>query len=94
MIALFERFTIEMTRAQAESVSHSGECFEDCKELLTIPKIKRELKKITEEDLKAELKEYGAWNKEELEDRSDNELRIIWIAGCNIIEELYINKRR
>jgi hypothetical protein len=42
---------------------------------------------IEPETLKAELKEYGAWDAEELGDHDDNWRRIIWIAACNIREE-------
>ncbi len=88
MHAQFNYFEIEMTRKQAESVSHSGDCENDVNILLQDKKIIRQLKKITDDKLIAELREYGAWEDEELQNRRDNEQRIIWIAGCNIIEEL------
>lgn len=93
MYAYFNRFTIEMTKDQAFSVSHQGQCDDDVKELLKNTKIKRQLKKISDDDLKKELKEYGAWNNEELENRKDNEERIIWIAGCDIREEIQEKER-
>lgn len=88
MYASFNHFEIEMTKEQAHSVTHSGKCDIDVEILLENPKIKRQLKKITDEKLAAELKEYGAWDEEELKDRKANEQRIIWIAGGNIIDEL------
>jgi len=89
MEAYFDRFSITMTKRQAESVSHMGQCDADVNILLTIPAIKRQLKKISDSDLIAELKETGAWSTKELQDRQANEQRIIWIAGGNIIDELY-----
>jgi len=94
MTAYFERFTLDMTLSDAQSVSHSGRCDDDVAFLLTLPKIKRQLKKIPNDKLIAELKETGAWSIEELQDRQTNEERIVWIAGCNISEETYMRKNK
>lgn len=87
MYATFNRFEIQMTLAQAESASHPGPCDADVAQLLTLPAIKRQLKKIDDATLQAELKEYGAWDDEELQDRAANESRIIWLAAGNITDE-------
>lgn len=87
MYAQFNHFEIQMTLKQAQSASHSGQCDDDVKALLQLPKIKRQLVKIPDNDLQAELKEYGAWDSEELANRQDNENRIVWIAACDIAEE-------
>lgn len=92
MIAYFNRFTIEMTKNEAHTGSHQGQCYDDVKYLLTLPKIKKQLSKISDDDLVSELKEYGAWDNEELKNRNDNEERIIWISAGNIVEE--INEKR
>jgi len=68
MKAYFNRFVITMTKTQAESVSHHGRCDEDVIELLKNRKIRRQLEKIGNEKISAELKEYGAWDEEELKD--------------------------
>ena len=88
MFVQFNGFEIEMTKSQAASVSHAGQCDSDVKILLQDKKIIRQLKKISDEKLASELREYGAWDEKELSDRSDNEERIIWIAGGNIIDDL------
>jgi len=87
MYADFERFSIQMTLSEANSAAHQGDCEADVIELLRLPKIRRQLKKIPDADLQAELSEYGAWDDEELQDREANEERIIWIAAGNIVEE-------
>ncbi len=86
MIATFNRFEIEMTMNQANSASHQGRCDEDVEYLLTNRKIQNQLKKISDETLAAELKEYGAWDEEELKNRQDNEQRIIWLAAGEIVD--------
>lgn len=84
MRAYFNRFTIEMTKWQALDACHRHDCTEDVRELCKHPKIKRQLKKISDADLKEELAEYGAWDTEELSDRAANEERIIWIAASDL----------
>lgn len=88
MYAKFNRFEIKMTKRQALFASHSGQCDNDVDALLKLPAIKRQLAKISDADLIAELSEYGAWDQDELQDRQNNDARIIWIAAGNIAEEL------
>ena len=87
MWATFNNFELQMTKQQALSCSHPGPCDLDVLILLEQPKIKRQLQKISDEKLIAELSEYGAWDENELQDRPANEQRIIWIAASNIIED-------
>ena len=87
MIAYFERFEIKMTLKQAKSVSHQGECLPDVLELLKNKVYFRQFKKIEPSKIAAELKEYGAWDEEELKDIEANLSRITWIAGCGIMED-------
>ncbi len=87
MIAYFDRFHLTMTRDQARTASHQGKCDDDVEALANVPKIRRQLARIPDADLVAELKEYGAWDAEELQDRTANEHRILWIAAGNINEE-------
>ncbi len=93
MVAYFNSFTIEMTRKQAESASHQGQCDKDVAELLKDKKIQHQLAKISNATLTDELREYGAWDDEELKNRSANNARIIWIAACNIVEESRTRRR-
>ena len=86
MFALFNRFQIQMTRAQAESASHQGQCDDDVAYLLTDRKLARQLDKIDPDDIRAELKESGAWDETKLSDDAQNRARIVWIAAGNITE--------
>ena len=81
------RIELKMTLAQARSVSHPGECDADVEKLIRVPAIARQLVKLDKELLARELKEYGAWDAEELADHAANQRRIVWIAGGNIVEE-------
>lgn len=89
MFAPFDRFSLQMTTDQARSASQSGrDAAEDVRELLRDPRIARQLRKIAPADIRAELKEYGAWDDRELADDDANRERIVWIAAGNIREAL------
>lgn len=88
MIASFDRFEIEMTKAQAESCSHTGACDSDVLALSKLPKIARQFKKIDPLHIAEELKGYGAWDEEELKDTDQNVQRILWIAAGNIVDDV------
>lgn len=87
MFAPFNRFELQMTLAQANSASHPGQCDDDVEALCQHPKIRRQLDKLDPEDLRDELKEYGAWDETELADHEANKRRIVWIGAGNIVEE-------
>ena len=86
--AYFERFTIQLTRADAESVSGPGSQDENVKALSRCVYVMLQLVALDPAAVAAELGEYGAWDGEELTDHDQNLQRILWIAGCNIREEL------
>lgn len=92
MLASFDRFTISISLKQAQSASHPGRCDEDVKVLLKHPSIQKQLAKIPPEKLAAELKEYGAWEPEELADHEMNKNRIVWLAAGQINEDYKARK--
>ena len=94
MIAYFDCFSIKMTLEQAESCTHFGPCDEDVAALSKVPKIKKQLDRLPPGDLAATLKEYGAWDKDELSDHEQNLQRILWIAAGNIKEEKFEKNRK
>lgn len=67
--------------------SHQGQCDEDVS--YWADKIARS-EDVTPENLRAELKEYGAWDSDELSNDSDNWQRIVWIAAWIIKERFLI----
>jgi hypothetical protein len=77
---------IEMTLAQAQSASHQGQCDADVLALSQHRKIRPQLERIDPEVLRQELREYGAWDEQELADHQQNLQRILWIAAGDIVE--------
>lgn len=81
------RIELNITKAQAVSGSHSGQCDDDIEFLLEVPNIKRQINKINETLLAEELKEYGAWDETELRDHEQNKRRILWLACGDIVDQ-------
>jgi hypothetical protein len=67
---------------------HSGQCDADISALRRVPYITRQLSDLPRDDLASELKEYGAWNAEELADHDANLSRILWLACGDIVDSL------
>ena len=88
MIAYFDRFTLTISKAEAELGAHSGRCDDDIEALLREPRIAKQLDRIDPADIRAELAEHGAWDQDELADATENRARILWIACGNVREEL------
>ena len=83
--AYFTRFTLDIPAEAVADCSHQGACDDDVEAWSS--RIDRP-SDITPKALRAELKEYGAWDAEELADDDANWRRIIWLAACDIKEEL------
>lgn len=82
------RIELQITRKQAKSASHQGQCDADVLALSQVPTIRRQLKKIDPQTLREELREYGAWEDEELQDHTQNLQRILWLACGDIVDNL------
>lgn len=88
--ASFNRFELRLPGQCVLDCSHSGPCDDDV--MHWAPKIRKQVeadafrRSPDPESIRAELKEYGAWEPCELESEDDNWLRLVWIAACNIAE--------
>ena len=80
------RIELQITKKQADSCSHAGQCDLDVEALMQNPSIARQLKKLDPAIVVACLKEYGAWNELELSDHKENLTRLLWCACCDISE--------
>lgn len=88
--ASFNCFEMRLSGECVEACSHSGECDADVAHWAPI--VAEQVKaddfhnQPTADKIRAELKEYGAWDSYELEDDAANWLRLVWIAANNIAE--------
>jgi hypothetical protein len=77
---------LNITKAQAEKGYHQGDCDRDIDELRKLPAIRRQLSKLKPEDVRRELRGYGAWDAEELGDHEQNLNRLLWLACGDIAD--------
>lgn len=76
---------IQLTKDQAASASVGGIDNESAiDDLLTNPEISSQFDDISDDALKSELEDYGAWDDEELSDREMNIKRVLWLAAGDI----------
>lgn len=94
MIAEFERFSLRITLADAKSGSHPGDCCDDVNQLIRKTYIVNQLNRIGHQKIADELREYGAWDEEELSDSVACKRRIVWLACGDIVEEQYHRRVR
>jgi len=79
---------LQLTKEQARIGGHPGQCDSDVSYLSQLPTVARQLKKIDAALLRDELKEYGAWDSDELADHEQNLQRILWLACGDICESV------
>ncbi len=89
--ASFNRFELRLPGQCVLDCSHSGQCDEDV--AFWAPKVRAQCNADsfkngpTADNVRAELKEYGAWDAEELSDDDANWRRLVWCAANNIAED-------
>jgi hypothetical protein len=84
----FNRFELNITKAQVLATWHPGAMDDDIAALAKVPRIARQLKKLDPEQVRLELAGYGAWNDDDLQDHAQNLQRVLWLGVCDIWEEL------
>jgi hypothetical protein len=81
------RIELQITLAQALECSRPGDNERAVLRLRQEPKIRRQLDKLEPKRVADCLREYGAWDEEELADHDQNLTRILWLACHDITEE-------
>ena len=78
---------LQFTQEQAESVPLSGAADAAIDDLMLDEEIIAQVRELSVEDVREELREYGAWDEEELSDHTSNVRRLIWLAAYQVREE-------
>jgi hypothetical protein len=87
-------FELNIKASDADAGCPGGmDAEEGVRYLMGLPYIARQLKKLSPEKVRLELKEYGAWDEDELADHDKNLMRVVWISCCNLKEELEEKRR-
>lgn len=80
------RVELEIRRTDARAASHPGDCESDVRELSQVPYVAKQLREIDPVALRLELKEYGAWDANELANHTQNLQRVLWLACGDIVD--------
>ena len=83
------RIELQITLKQAQACAHPGDCEADVRALRQVPAIRRQLDKLEPKTVADSLREYGAWDDQELADHDWNLTRLLWVA-CNDIAEEHV----
>jgi len=84
------RIELQLTLRQAQSCAHPGDNEAAVKLLRQDPKVRRQLNKLDPKLVASELREYGAWDDNDLADHDQNLTRLLWIAAHDITEENFL----
>mgnify|MGYP006276363557 FL=1 len=82
----YGRLELQLSLDQAAQGYHRGACDADIAALMQDQTISSQLSKLDPEIVRDCLKEYGAWDQEELSNHNANLERLLWIA-CGDIQE-------
>ena len=90
MIAQFERFELPIPVAVALDCSQGGkDATDDVDYALRYTPAGDAVDALDPDLIREELRGYGAWDDEELADDEANRARLLWIAACDVREELF-----
>jgi hypothetical protein len=82
------RIELHIRLDDAQACSHAGQCDSDVEWLRQQPYIIEQLSPISPELVTNILREYGAWDDVDLSDHEANLDRLVWIACCDLAEEM------
>ena len=82
------RIELHIRLDDAQACSHAGRCDSDVEWLRGQPYIIEQLSPISFELVANVLREYGAWDDGDLADYEANLDRLVWIACCDLAEEM------
>ena len=72
----------------ADDIMQPGPADETVEAIARKPYMSEQLDALSVDAIRSELKQYGAWDEDELADDSENRRRLVWVLGCNAAEEM------
>jgi len=80
------RLTLTLTEADAHTGYHTGDCEADILDLMAGRIIRDQLDALDPQTVAEYLREFGAWSDDELADRDENLMRLLWLACGDLVE--------
>ena len=78
---------LSLRRTDVESCAQSGRNDEAVEEALRAPYVIAQFEALDPDAIRSEIREYGAWDDQELADDAQNQARLLWCAAWSIREE-------
>jgi hypothetical protein len=82
-------YTLTLNRECVADCSAVGDVKESVLYWLGKPRIGNQINRIPAATIAAHLKEFGAWDAEELADEAENKRRLLWTAACSAQEAIH-----
>lgn len=83
------RLELALSSDQAARGYHSGACDSDIAALMQDPDVSAQLLAFDPVTVSEALKEYGAWDSEELANHADNLKRLLWVACGDVVDQQF-----
>ena len=80
------RIELQFQPEDVAGVCHPGDNLPAVLALCQQPHVAAQLAKLDPDAVRTELREYGAWDEDELENHADNLHRLVWIACWDLKE--------
>ena len=80
-----ETFTLKL--GDARYCAQQGDCDAYVSDTLRLPYIAAQFEVLSPEAIRKDLREFGAWDAEQLANDEENRARLLWGAACQIKEE-------
>ena len=81
------RIELEFKPEDIVHVCRSGQNDTYVEDVVRLPRVKKQLDKLDPDLVRGVLREYGAWDKNELRDHVRNLRRLVWVALWDCMEE-------
>ena len=90
----YGRNEIFLSQGVIDSVCHSGDNEPAVMGVMSTPEMQKELAKVNHDHLVQWLKELGAWEDNEFQDKQTNLMRLVWLAAWDCYEspDLYLQE--
>ena len=70
------------------AIAQSGDNEAAVRDWLDLDPVRSEINALDPDDIRSELREYGAWDDDELADDELNKMRFLWLAAHSAAEEI------
>lgn len=79
---------LSLTKKDIDNCSHIGDCYEDVKQVIKKPYVKKQLKGFDRGTVIKELHDCGLWENEET-NQNETLIKLVWFFACKLRNNNY-----